>query len=390
MPQYLKVQKTRVLKENKPVILKGVNLGGWLMMEGYILGSPNFAKSKFKENFRKILGDKELNNFEQDFRSNFIQEEDFKIIKELGFNCIRLPFTYRLVENNKTGLKVLDEAIRWARKYKIYIILDLHAAPGAQNHDWHSDSSGKAQLWLSKANQKRTFKIWELLADRYKSEEGIAGYDLLNESVVDDAKVLNQFYKELIHSVRHVDKNHILFIEGNKWATDINCLDRFEDNNYALSIHSYEPLNFTFNFVPHQRYPSENANKDSIRRHLEKYKKVSEDRKLPVLVGEFGVNGREGLFGEDKWLRDNLQLFKEFGFSWTYWTYKAIKGFMFPDGIYSYYDNPAWVNRHGPLTGWDTYHLHWKERRSEIVDSWATKHFTKNTALAETLRKYAR
>jgi len=394
MKQFLKVQKTHIVKGLEAVMLKGINLGGWLMMEGYILLAPNNPEYQFKNNFKKVLGETALKDFERNFRSHFIQENDFRKIKEFGFNCIRLPFHYRLVyksvgKYNLEGLKILDQAIAWAKKYQIYIILDLHAAPGCQNHDWHSDSAGKAALWTNKINQKRTLDLWEFLADRYKNEEMIAGYDLLNEAVIDDVKILNEFYKKLIKTIRCVDKNHILFIEGNTWATDLKCLDNFNDDNIVLSIHSYEPLNFTFNFIPHLKYPSKEYSFDLIRRHLSQYHIISQKNSLPIFVGEFGANYREGLFGEDKWLEDNLKCFKEFCFHWTYWTYKAVKGATFPDGILSFYENPLWVNRMGPVVGWDTYAKYWKTKRKEITDSWLTRNFKENTVILKIFKKYA-
>jgi len=228
------------------------------------------------------------------------------------------------------------------------------------------------------------------LADRYKNEETIAGYDLLNESVVADNYFLNKFYEKIITVIRRVDKNHILFLEGNKWATDLKCLKDFNDDNIVLSIHSYEPLDFTFNFVPHLKYPSLERSADSIRRHLSQYQEISKKKSLPVFVGEFGVNYRDGLFGEDIWLEDNLKCFKEFGFSWTYWTYKAIKGATFPDGILSYYENPAWVNRMGPRSGWDAYPQYWKTKKKEMISSWKTECFQENKKMTKVLKKYAR
>jgi aryl-phospho-beta-D-glucosidase BglC (GH1 family) len=400
MQNFLRTSKQKILDgEGNPVILKGANFGGWLMMEAYILGAPNNAEQIFKKNFQKVLGGQQLKLFEDEFRKTFIQEKDFKNIADIGFNCLRIPFNCRLVEKeaesfvyDKYGIKMLDQVLEWAAKYNLKIILDLHAAPGAQNHDWHADSLGKAEFWTSEPIQRRVYGLWQHLADRYKDNPTVAGYDLLNESVIDDPKKLNKFYKELIKSIRSVDKKHILFIEGNKWATDINCLDPIEDDNYCLSIHTYEPLAFTFNFVPHLAYPINSGdrvcNHETLRKHLMQYKETSDRCQVPIYVGEFGVNYREGKYGEDRWLADNLSLFNEFGFHWTYWTYKSIKMDGFPDGIYSYYENPAWVARQGPVKGWDTYHLHWNEHKKDMIASLDTAQFRENTAVLNTLKKY--
>ncbi len=284
MKNFLRTKQTSIISaDNQPITLKGVNLGGWLMMEGYILHSLNVPEKMFKENFKKALGNSALHSFTADFRNNFIRERDFKALADFGLNCLRVPFHHRLVEKtpyryDKEGLSFLDRAVTWARKYHLWIILDLHAAPGAQNHDWHSDSDGKANLWQNKDFQKRTFALWEFLADRYKEEETIAGYDLLNESVLDNMVLLNAFYKNLICRIRGVDKNHILFVEGNKWAMDLECLDEFDDDNLVLSAHAYQPLDFTFNFVPHLKYPFKYQgvrwDKDILQKSLIKYAKI--------------------------------------------------------------------------------------------------------------------
>lgn len=396
MKYFLQTKTTKIIdKSGKPLHLRGVNLGGWLMMEGYILHAANVAVQVFKKKFAQCLGKKTLQDFEEQFSKHFIQEQDIRAISRLGFNCIRVPFKYGLIEKepykySRKGVSYLDNVIRWAKKYKLYVILDLHGACGAQNHDWHSDSLGKAELWAKASYRKRTYALWEYLADRYKDESTIAGYDLLNEAVINDSKKLNSFYQKLIKTIRGIDKNHILFVEGNHWAQDIACLDRFDDDNLVLSIHYYEPLDFTFNFVPHLRYPMKTKKgiigKTSIQKRLDAYRKEAKKRQRPVFVGEFGVNYREGVYGEDRWLRDVVTSFNQFGFHWTYWTFKAIKNSVFPDGLYSYFPNTPWVNRHGPKTGWDTYVDHWPIKRKDITQSWQTKNFEENTLLLKILR----
>ncbi len=396
MTKFLHTQKTKIMDEKgRPVILKGVNVGGWLMMEAYILHAPNLPERYFKGNFVKVCGAEALYQFEEDFRNTFIQEKDFANIAKMGFNCVRVPFHYRLIETangkyDQHGLSYLDRVIGWGRKYGVYIILDLHAAHGAQNHDWHSDSYGKAELWTNEQYQKKTYALWEFLADHFKDETIVAGYDILNEAVIDDVAKLNKFYKGLIKTIRSVDKNHILFVEGNRWGQDLEPLEEFEDDNHVLSIHYYMPLEFTFNLIPFLKYPLKTMNKGVIRKLLKRYERISKKRSVPVYLGEFGVNDREGVYAEHKWVKDVLESCREFGFHWTYWTYKAIKNSFFPDGIFSYRPNPPWVNRAGPFQGWETYHLHWAAQRKEIVDSWQTKNFTPNKHIVDILKNAAR
>lgn len=395
MRDFLRVSGQKIYDGRRPVLLKGVNLGGWLLMEGYILHSLNVAERVFKKDFAAACGKRELSRFESDFRDNFIRESDIKRIAQTGFNCVRVPFNSRLIETapyrySKDGARYLDRVITWARRHGIYVILDLHAACGAQSSDWHADSLGRPELWEEEEFRKRTLGLWEFVADRYKNEPTVAGYDILNEAVTDDVRLLNSFYKRVIARIRSVDRNHILFIEGNKWARDLDCLDDVPDENLVLSIHFYEPIDFTFNFVPQLSYPLKSRqgswNKKTMAAMLSAYQKISKRRDRPIFVGEFGVNAREGLYGEDRWLADMLGCFNRFGFHWTYWTYKAVKHSIFPDGVFSYHGNPPWVHRQGPRLGWDNYALYWKGKRREMIRSWRTEEFAPNTQVLKTLK----
>jgi len=379
--------------------LRGVNLGGWLLMEGYILGGRNIAESKFKREFKKIYGEKELKKFEKAFRDNFIQEIDLKNVSSLGANCIRVPFSWRLLEKkpfvyDEKGFSYLKRVLDWAQVYNLKVILDLHAAIGSQNCDWHSDSSGKALLWRSKNFQKRTFRLWEEIAGRFKEEQALVGYDLLNEPVLKEEEILKKFYQRLIKIIKDIDKKHIIFLEGNLWAQKIEFLKDLIEENISISIHTYQPLNYTFNFVPFYCFPGkiDNVfwNKDRIYKYLESYFKFSSKNKVKIFVGEFGINWRKNFFGELNYLETILNAFEEIGFSYTYWTYKAISNHIFPDGIYQYFPNSSYIKREGPIFGWETYFSLWKKEERKIIEFWRTKNFTPNREIIKVLKKFFR
>ncbi len=123
-------------------------------------------------------------DFTSEFQKHFFNEDDVARIKKLGFNCARLPINHRVLDK-KDGFKLLDKIVGWFRKYKVYLILDLHAAPGSQNRDWHSDSDGTAGLWENDKFVRQTVNLWDKISKRYKNESTIAGYDILNEPVTD-------------------------------------------------------------------------------------------------------------------------------------------------------------------------------------------------------------
>ncbi|HEC70070.1 MAG TPA: hypothetical protein ENI31_07300 [Candidatus Omnitrophica bacterium] len=380
-------------------VFKGVSLGGWLLMEGYILGGRNISESSFKRNFKKRYGQKELINFERNFRKVFITEEDLRRISSWGAEVVRVPFNAKLIEKkpytyNKEGLTLLKELVGWASKLGIYLILDLHSGCAPQNKDWHSDSEGKALLWEEREYQKRTISLWEYLADNFKEEKAMIGYDLLNEPVIEKKRIyiLKKFYKELVNRVRAVDKEHLLFLEGNLWAQEIDFLRDLIGDKVWPSIHFYPPLDFTFNFRPHYKYPGYIGgglwNKDTLRKILEKYYVFSRKNKVGMFVGEFGVNFRGGYFGELDWLRDCLDIFEEWGFSWAYWTYKAVANSVFPDGLIQYRENPPWVRREGPVYGWENYYDLWAKNKRKIIQSLNSENFSENKEIINILKEY--
>jgi len=390
----LSVKGNKIVDRNSETIsLHGVNLGGWLMMEGYILGGRNISEKSFKREMRKGYGKKGLREFQDAFRSSFIKEEDFKKISNLGLNCVRLPFNFRLIEE-EGGIDWLERSLDWCEKYNVYCILDMHAAPGCQNSDWHADSDGESFLWDDETYQKRTFNLWQLLAESFKDRDIIAGYDVLNEPVIRKApkRKLRNFYKELVKHIREVDKRHIIFLEGNLWAQVLEDIGEPFTDNLSYSVHYYHPLDFTFNFHRGLRYPGkiqgEFWNRERIKRGLEGYYNLGRKWNIPIFVGEFGINIRSGKGdGELAWIQDILKTFKEFGFHWTYWPYKTIANSTYPDGLYTYVSNPPWVRRDGPIYGWENFYKLWKDCREEIIESWHTENFTKNSPLLNLLAK---
>ncbi len=367
-------------------------------MEGYILGGRNISEIRFKNKFKEIFGERELEEFEREFRDNFICEEDFAKIAKLGGNCIRVPFNHKLFgeenkpEERKKGEDYFRKVFAWAEKYGLKVILDLHAAVGSQNCDWHSDSEGEALLWKEEIWQEKTCLLWEFIVERFKDEEALFGYDVLNEPVVDNVALLKDFYKKLVKRIKAIDKKHTIILEGNLWAQKIDFLRDLVEENIMVSIHTYHPLSFTFNFVPGLRYPCKIDgvfwDKDRLYKYLEPYYRFSQENKVEILVGEFGLNWRDSFYGEALYLTQILEIFEEFNFSYTYWTYKAIKGYTFPDGIYQYLPNSKYVKREGPVQGWENYFQWWKKEKAEIISFWRGENYSPNQGVIDILEAF--
>ncbi|MDO8525411.1 MAG: glycoside hydrolase family 5 protein [Candidatus Omnitrophota bacterium] len=398
----LRVKGAKIVDErDRPVALRGVALGGWLMMEGYMSAGRNMAERDFKASFEKALGKEALEDFTRSFRSTFIQESDIKFIKEWGANCVRVPFNYRVIEFedkpysfNSEGLFYLNKVVEWCEKYGLYCILDMHAAPGAQNPDWHADPSGKPELFTNEVNKSRYLRLWRFLAELYKGSSAVAGYDILNEPVVkeDEEGLVKDLYEKATKEIRDAGDRHIIFLEGNHWAQRINFLGKPADDNTAYSVHVYPPTEFTFNLVRGLRYPCKVCGipwtRESMKMMALPYKQFAKKNNVHLYAGEFGVNARDGHYGELRWVKDVLDIFEEGGLSWTYWTYKTVANSVYPDGILRYVQNPPWVRREGPVSGWETFSSLWQKERDKMIDSWKTENFELNEKLLAVLEKY--
>ena len=381
--------------------IKGVNLGSWLLMEGYILGGKNFGETQFKKRFEKLYGRNSLLEFERLFRDNYIQEIDFKSITAMGANTIRLPFNARLIETRpysyeEKGFAYLEKALNLADKYGLKVILDMHAAPGAQNYDWHSDSNGKALFWTKKEFRLRTILLWERIIDRFKNKPSLLGYDVINEPVLagTDIGILKDFYKKAVRAIKTIDRKHEIFLEGENWGKRVEFMADIIEEQVNVSIHTYLPLSFTFNFTPFYKFPGRIEgqlwDKKRVYKYILPYHKFAVKNKVSIFVGEFGIHWRGGFWGELKWLESILKTFEDFGFGYAYWTYKAMAHYAFPDGLYQYVPNSRFIGRDSSVLGWENYLLFWGEHKKEIVDFWQTKNFTPNKGVISVLSKFFR
>lgn len=367
--------------QGKKVRLTGIAIGGWLMMEGYMLGGGNLPEHSFKEK----LGDKK-EEFTREFRNRFVSPQDVQIIKKLGFNCVRLPFNYRVLEEAGWGIEYFKKIVEQFTDEKIYVILDMHAAPGAQNKDWHSDSRGVSEFFDKGEHRQHFLKLWDQLSKTFKDNQYVAGYDVLNEPVTDKTNILRQVYKDVISVIRQNGDDHIIFLEGNYWAQQVEFMEDLLGENITFSIHFYEPTLFTFNHLPNLTYPGRikgvQWNKSYIAKFLKRYAKYN----VPIYCGEFGIASRcVHCQKEYNWVRDVLRIFKDYGFHWTYWTYKSVGGMTYPDGLYQLFDDTGVIGRETEHPGMDNIVLKLKEDPQKVYNVFDTRNFQLNKKLARIL-----
>ena len=291
-----------------PVLLRGYGLGGWLVPEGYMLHFPGFGSpTAIRNMIEDLIGPQNTAQFYAAYEANYVTESDIEAIAGWGCNSIRLPFHYRTLYDTgsgtfrEEGFAVVDSLLEWCRRNELYLILDMHCAPGGQNGGNISDSDGEARLWTEpQLYQPLTILIWQEIAERYKDEPQIGGYDLLNEPVLPDgysAQVLRDFYIELTEAIRQIDTNHIVFIEGNWYATDFTLLTPPWDSNMAYSFHKYWST----------------PDLGSIQGYLS----MRSQHNVPLWMGESGENS-------NPWFYSAIQLFESQGIGWCWWAHKKL------------------------------------------------------------------
>ena len=281
----------------KELFLKGINIGNWLEPEGYMFKFKNAESSrKIYEVFNEIIGPDAAKKFWEEFRKNYLTMDDIKFISDNGFNSIRIPFDYKLFTGEDfssdcahPGFKILDDVISWCSKYKIYAILDMHCAPGGQTGANIDDSWGYPYLYE--------------IADHFKNEKYILGYDLLNEPIAPyfDIQKLNPMleplYIEITKAIRAVDKNHIIILGGAQWDTNFKIFGRPFDSKLIYTFHKYWS--------------------DTTQPEIQEYIDFRNKYDVPIWIGETGENTM-------MWIASFRRLLERNNIGWCFWTFKRL------------------------------------------------------------------
>ncbi|EGV62556.1 endo-1,4-beta-glucanase [Yamadazyma tenuis] len=348
MAGFLKVKGTKIVDENDhPVVLKGSATGGHMNMENFITGYPGH-ETEHKQVIKSKIGQEKFDFFFDKFYDYFWTESDAILFKNLGFNCLRIPFNYRhflddegdLFEVKQKGFERMDKIVDTCAKHGIYTILDLHATPGGQNQDWHADSKIHfAMFWEFKVFQDAMVNLWGKIAEYYKDNKWVAGYNPLNEPAVSDHSKLIKFYERVDKAIRAVDPNHLLFLDGNTYAMDFRQFPDEPLKNAVYAIHDY--TTFGFPNLEGTEYQGTSEQKTKIKSQYERKIEFMKSRNVPVWNGEFGpvyaseVRGDKDPHTINKArynvLKDQLAVYKTGDpsgdgspISWSIWVYKDI------------------------------------------------------------------
>jgi len=312
--------------QGREVLLRGMGLGGWMLQEGYMLGiNKEGTQHSIKRRITELVGQADCERFYQLWLRNHMAKADVDLLASCGFNSIRLPMHYNLftrpieeepVRGSNTwltaGFDLTDNLVAWCKANRMYLILDLHAAPGGQGKDANISDYDPARpsLWESELNRQKTIALWRKLAERYADEPWVGGYDLLNEpnwtfegkdkngKVDSSNKPIWDLYKSITKAIREVDKNHIIIIEGNGWGNNYNGFPGPWESNLVFSFHKYWSPN--------------------TQEEIARFMFLRARYHLPLWLGESGENSNE-------WFRDCVALMEKNHIGWSWWPHKKVK-----------------------------------------------------------------
>lgn len=317
---FLTVKGTRIYNQKgEEVVLKGVNIGSWMIWEDWL--SPYEEATDHYNAFEVLterFGTRGAYDLMDTYMDNWFTEYDLDTIKEMGFNCLRVPFWYRNFYYDDNGTKILDENGEWdfsrldwvveeCSERGIYVILDMHGAPGFQSDAPHNGKKGGCGLYDQTEDgefyRSLTKELWSAIASRFADNPAVAMYDLLNEPMCDcpvteiERRMKNEYiYTILYDAVRAVDAEHIITMEciWTGFAMPQTWLKGWK--NVVYQVHFYNNSDFIFAFfllLTKLLHPN-----------------------VPMIMGEFYPHQRttwEGCF----------RSMKAFNYSWCLWTYKA-------------------------------------------------------------------
>ena len=339
LPMLSAVGEDIVDADGNAVVLRGTNFGGWLVQEGWMCPTKQTDTLSTDMTLYSRFGKERAEALISAYQDSWITEEDFKTVKELGLNAVRVPFTYMNVYHHLSDegellhpdeftlredpFERLDFALEMCKKYGLYLILDMHGAVGSQNGSDHSGDTSRTNLYagteLGEAYREKTAELWALVAEHFAGESNVAGYDLLNEPTRASGATQWDYYDVLYKAVREADPDHMIFIEAT-WEP--NNLPSPEDYGWENVVYEYHHYNWDYNNQPNKSFYT--------------FKKLlGNTHKVPSLIGEFNAWGdsRRSTGKRDQTdLEANagvLEFYNGEGWHWTTWTYKVVVNSLF-------------------------------------------------------------
>lgn len=342
----LTTQGTNIVdRGGQTITLRGVNLGSWFVPEMWMtpwkqeppVGSndPKIEDSFGLWNrYQSRLGPEAMKRIKTAWRDNWITPADFARLKAAGFNHVRIPFSYTLLEE-PGGMQRLRQAVNEAASVGLYSVLDMHGVPGGQNGDHTSGHKGQNQLWFDVESITKMEQVWTTLAREFGQDPKVAMFDLMNEPFgAPNPAMLHLVYDRVIRAVKKVAPKKIILVDdGYKGFETTPHPNLAQWTNVVFSLHFY-------NF-------DAKSTEDQIQRMKDRQPKVKEllaFRNAPLYIGEFNLEPH----GDPASMAAVVKGFDSMGWSWAIWTYKAVNA-NGPMGQWGVFRNPAKIAQIDPF-----------------------------------------
>lgn len=404
---FLKTSGTKLVNNaGETVYLRGTNAGGYMLQEIWMCATKGYTDDNKIGNIHSQMDiinalnrrftKEQTQTLIKTYEDNFWTYKDFENCAKLGINCIRLPIWYRnLVDENgnwySNAFERMDWFIEQAGKYGIYVIIDMHGAYGSQNGSHNSGIYGgttnqqkkdNSKLFYgtnAENNQALFYDMWSKIAEHYKGNPIVAGYDLLNEPMadymnkddVDNTKperlsLLWDVYDKAYKKIRSVDKDHIIIMEA---VWDPNTLPKPTDK-------SWENVMYEYHQYLYDKYDIKEAQIEAMQSKIKAINDASYN--VPSYIGEFNYMSNSATW------EAGLELLNQNDLNWTSWNYKCTAQY----GNWGIYNTPG--NGNDDDTDTKTY---WadveNDKYEEILDKWSkVGESTKNADVADKMKSY--
>lgn len=311
----------------KTVLLKGCNVGNWLVIEPWMLDldakSGGFTDQyDLEQILAKRFGNPERERLMDAYRSSWMTERDWRNIQSFKFNVIRLPMNYRLMEDDarpfqlrKDAWQWIDKAVNEAERHGLYTILDMHGVQGGQSVYDHTGRSGQNKLWTDSKNQERLAWLWGKLAERYRNRTAVVAYDVFNEPYGGTKDQQATLFPKLLASIRKVDPDKLVYAHGN--------YDDFSHYGNPAD-HGWRNVGFEMHYYP-GLFGGGDPTLETQANHLNQLKLVAQQvqaLRVPFLVGEMNVVFRAA--GGGPMMRKTFDTHASYGWATTMWAYKVL------------------------------------------------------------------
>ncbi|PVZ94843.1 glycoside hydrolase family 5 [Amnibacterium flavum] len=302
-------------------------------MENFITGYAA-NESFMRQQVRKAIGDDKYERFFERLLTAFFNEKDAEFLGSRGFNSIRVNVNYRHLESDARpfeiidgGFRHLDRAVEQAGRHGVYTMIDLHALPGYHNQDWHADNPTHVDtFWDHPHFQDRVIHLWEVIADRYKGNPWVSGYNIMNEPADSTSKRVGPFYDRAVAAVKAVDPDHLIFLDGNTYSTEWGIFGEPQDG-VVYALHDYVPSGFgrggPYPGITDGKYIDRDVVEETFLKRTEYVRRTG----TPIMVSEFSpiyFNDESVDVQRRQILADQLEIYKRHNVSWASWMYKDL------------------------------------------------------------------